>query len=101
MPTVSPTAFVPSRLLATQDEALRNNDPYARMSDSYGSHADQKAYPRGTPYKKNPNIIDAWDPDEKPKRPGEGARVSDVYGCLLYTSPSPRDGLLSRMPSSA
>ena len=24
-----------------------------------------------------------------------------VLGCLLYTSPSPRDGLLSRMPSSA
>ena len=24
-----------------------------------------------------------------------------VYDCLLYTSPSPRDGLLSRMPSSA
>ena len=23
------------------------------------------------------------------------------YRCLLYTSPSPRDGLLSRMPSSA
>ena len=27
------------------------------------------------------------------------ARLSE--GCLLYTSPSPRDGLLSRMPSSA
>ena len=28
--------------------------------------------------------------------------VSDrSYICLLYTSPSPRDGLLSRMPSSA
>ena len=26
---------------------------------------------------------------------------ADVYICLLYTSPSPRDGLLSRMPSSA
>ena len=25
----------------------------------------------------------------------------DAYTCLLYTSPSPRDGLLSRMPSSA
>ena len=25
----------------------------------------------------------------------------DVQDCLLYTSPSPRDGLLSRMPSSA
>ena len=24
-----------------------------------------------------------------------------INGCLLYTSPSPRDGLLSRMPSSA
>ena len=24
-----------------------------------------------------------------------------IYICLLYTSPSPRDGLLSRMPSSA
>ena len=24
-----------------------------------------------------------------------------VLVCLLYTSPSPRDGLLSRMPSSA
>ena len=23
------------------------------------------------------------------------------HSCLLYTSPSPRDGLLSRMPSSA
>ena len=27
--------------------------------------------------------------------------VPDKYICLLYTSPSPRDGLLSRMPSSA
>ena len=29
--------------------------------------------------------------------------LKKVYnrGCLLYTSPSPRDGLLSRMPSSA
>ena len=25
----------------------------------------------------------------------------DAAACLLYTSPSPRDGLLSRMPSSA
>ena len=24
-----------------------------------------------------------------------------LIACLLYTSPSPRDGLLSRMPSSA
>ena len=60
-----------------------------------------------------------------PKVKIEGAKVFAVYGkggigksttssnlsvafsklgkkvCLLYTSPSPRDGLLSRMPSSA
>ena len=27
--------------------------------------------------------------------------IASVDTCLLYTSPSPRDGLLSRMPSSA
>ena len=30
-----------------------------------------------------------------------GLVITQVYLCLLYTSPSPRDGLLSRMPSSA
>ena len=39
------------------------------------------------------NAADIDDID-LPKRPAE-------IGCLLYTSPSPRDGLLSRMPSSA
>ena len=33
------------------------------------------------------------------KRGEFGLRMSNI--CLLYTSPSPRDGLLSRMPSSA
>ena len=41
---------------------------------------------------------------------GKAEKILDVSGkvvlpagidCLLYTSPSPRDGLLSRMPSSA
>ena len=30
-----------------------------------------------------------------------GAYLITINPCLLYTSPSPRDGLLSRMPSSA
>ena len=30
-----------------------------------------------------------------------GKADPDVYICLLYTSPSPRDGNVSRMPSSA
>ena len=36
---------------------------------------------------------------------GDGAAFAademQIPFCLLYTSPSPRDGLLSRMPSSA
>ena len=32
---------------------------------------------------------------------GKTYKFDIIYYCLLYTSPSPRDGLLSRMPSSA
>ena len=32
---------------------------------------------------------------------GFQATSTDEYGCLLYTSPSPRDRTRSRMPSSA
>ena len=44
-------------------------------------------------------------PVVKRARPAEVIEVclksSYIWPCLLYTSPSPRDGLLSRMPSSA
>ena len=39
----------------------------------------------------------AWDQDRKNSK--SIIKLEDI--CLLYTSPSPRDGLLSRMPSSA
>ena len=35
------------------------------------------------------------------KKIGSERKKALSYTCLLYTSPSPRDGLLSRMPSSA
>ena len=38
---------------------------------------------------------------DKTYKSGESVEEADVMTCLLYTSPSPRDGLLSRMPSSA
>ena len=34
-------------------------------------------------------------------RDGMSAQAEGDYACLLYTSPSPRDATLSRMPSSA
>ena len=44
------------------------------------------------------NLVKAMFNDEKFSK---AINMSGVNSCLLYTSPSPRDGLLSRMPSSA
>ena len=41
------------------------------------------------------------DPAEGTLRALKALPLDDYRFCLLYTSPSPRDGLLSRMPSSA
>ena len=61
-------------------------------------------------------IIEAGNPTSNPRELEFFERASRLWlknsrlcafgstrrkGCLLYTSPSPRDGLLSRMPSSA
>ena len=41
--------------------------------------------------------------DDKPYGGGSGMvlKPEPIYNCLLYTSPSPRDRYISRMPSSA
>ena len=39
--------------------------------------------------------------DKKPSNDKDLRSIVNYATCLLYTSPSPRDGLLSRMPSSA
>ena len=39
--------------------------------------------------------------DRQTAQPVRHDSPETIYACLLYTSPSPRDGLLSRMPSSA
>ena len=39
--------------------------------------------------------------DDEILEEAEGEDEDEDEDCLLYTSPSPRDGLLSRMPSSA
>ena len=76
------------------------------------------AVPAGwTPYIDSPLYLSAAAPiDGAPERRGQLApsgerkkkgkttlsyRLEGRYPCLLYTSPSPRDATLSRMPSSA
>ena len=39
--------------------------------------------------------------DEKDNKCDRCGAKNSQYACLLYTSPSPRDATLSRMPSSA
>ena len=57
-------------------------------------------------FKKTLNTI-ITKPEDKQEETEEEEEVEKATiflqyrGCLLYTSPSPRDGLLSRMPSSA
>ena len=45
-------------------------------------------------------ILAALDVEARPLI-AKGMCATTAKDCLLYTSPSPRDGLLSRMPSSA
>ena len=42
-----------------------------------------------------------WYMGSEYRRDREKGTLEISQTCLLYTSPSPRDGLLSRMPSSA
>ena len=43
----------------------------------------------------NNRVKESWYPIDRL------VSIANYETCLLYTSPSPRDGLLSRMPSSA
>ena len=52
-------------------------------------------------FMENAETLQAGALRETMEETGSEAKVIMPYTCLLYTSPSPRDGLLSRMPSSA
>ena len=74
---------------------MRSDNHYARMSDEYGSKYDHTVYPNKFEHKKNPNIIESYDPNEVKPKIGEGARVSDAYGAH-YRDPNyrpPRGGV--------
>ena len=45
--------------------------------------------------------VELWEEKLGLSEPFAGNDATEWGTCLLYTSPSPRDGLLSRMPSSA
>ena len=70
------------------------------MSNQLPLDAYWMPYTGNRQFKRDPRIIvaaqDVWFTDD------QGRRILDGHsGCLLYTSPSPRDMRRSRMPSSA
>ena len=74
---------------------MRSDNHYARMSDEYGLHNDHSRYPNAYEHKKNPHIIESYDPHEVRPKIGEGARVSDAIGAH-YRDPNyrpPRGGV--------
>ena len=62
-----------------------------------------KPVPNAGIYRVNGNLALSRAIGDRSERPAVTSKpdVSTYRICLLYTSPSPRDGLLSRMPSSA
>ena len=91
--------------------AVRNNDPYlvAKILNAWVNPNKEDGLERlALPYavdnnnklitgmllarKADPNVLG---------EDGKSPLTKAVYCCLLYTSPSPRDATLSRMPSSA
>ena len=75
-------------------ELKRARDPSALTAADFTGFAD--VVPVEDPVDDTPETPDA--PVDTPEDTNDG---DSLQGCLLYTSPSPRDATLSRMPSSA
>ena len=83
-------------------------EPAEEVEATSSEEAEVEAAPITTDEKTPAQIIESFEAgqlkDDIPSfRPGDTVVVSVKVreGCLLYTSPSPRDATLSRMPSSA
>ena len=90
------TKRTPRAKAKTEEKAEEKEAPKqakkAKPEPKAKAKEDTKSEPEET--KKEEEVIPSEDKVTKPEVKKESA-------CLLYTSPSPRDGLLSRMPSSA
>ena len=79
-------------------DACRNNPFSEKMKRTVGSRSISRGLARIEPATANTLVAFAA---KAGSTASDGNSKNSPYACLLYTSPSPRDGLLSRMPSSA
>ena len=71
---------------------------YAPSFDKYRDPKSGENNPKGIFFTKNDTDLERSD---RISYVAFSLTIRNQTHCLLYTSPSPRDGLLSRMPSSA
>ena len=72
-----------------------NAASFANLMDAYAPRVDDGDWDRAAPRR------GGWRAQALTTMDMFARQTQGTYVCLLYTSPSPRDGLLSRMPSSA
>ena len=87
--------YVPSSLKGLKPST---SEPWARDGDVYSGGMSKYGVAR--PNYDPPQYVDV-DSRTQDAMPRHVTLIENAMRCLLYTSPSPRDGLLSRMPSSA
>ena len=76
---------------------------YAKPFLEFGLAEAKDRYTSGDPNYYTGSTVVGFSPETEMALTGirDEALDPNSMTCLLYTSPSPRDGLLSRMPSSA
>ena len=94
---------VPRKQYEEAGRVTQGLDPFIR--DVKSTYARSGAMPKQSPLAAGtlPGFLTQFGLDLVSRTPtGNIFQTTDqTHPCLLYTSPSPRDGLLSRMPSSA
>ena len=102
----------PDGSIANPDMAQQQNEQVAQQSVSHPALASKRGMQalsdsgRGIPLLYSEIAMKVNNAKDKPRKlkvlqDNDSVALRQVLSCLLYTSPSPRDGLLSRMPSSA
>ena len=86
----------------TVSDEKRLEEMFSRTFQQEQEEMNSKNYrPKDTLTEKVKALVETKDVGVKQSAPVEEEGVCVCVCCLLYTSPSPRDATLSRMPSSA
>ena len=99
-----------ARVTVEDPNGIRRDRRFALEASNLSEAKEELARLRAEPPKPNlgkksvplfPNFWPSYIEAVRHQKRERTIKSEQMFLCLLYTSPSPRDGLLSRMPSSA